>query len=474
MDILRYVEEYPQRVLAITDNGESIRYREINTAAEVFSKEAAHQLVFLLCSNSPGTLLGYLGCLKAGAVPLLLDAHIAPDLLQHLIQTYHPAFYYLPHDVPEETKQILPMNKTVTAIADSLLLRSDTKGQELFQDLALLLTTSGSTGSPKLVRLTYRNICENARSIAEYLHITDKERPITMLPMSYSYGMSIINSHALMGATIILSGHDILTAAFWERVKRENVSSLVGIPYTYQIFSRLRLTEMELPALKTLTQAGGKLPYELHKKFGEWSLNTGRRFFVMYGQTEAAPRMAYLPPDKTLEKCGSMGIAVPGGALKLIDETGTEITAPDTVGELVYHGSNVAMGYAECAEDLSKGDEWHGTLHTGDMAKQDSDGYFFIVGRKKRFIKVFGNRVNLDDTERLLSTAFPDAEFACIGRDDLLCVYTTRKTEEQHRAVSEYFAQTTRLPAKVFHIFFIDAIPKNTAGKKLYSQLEIR
>ena len=474
MDILRYAEEDPQRVLAITDNGETVHYSEIDTAAAVFSKEAAHQLVFLLCSNSRGTLLGYLGCLKAGAVPLLLDAHIAPDLLQHLIKTYRPAFYYIPHDVPEETKKILPMNKTVTAIADSLLLQSDTKGPELFQDLALLLTTSGSTGSPKLVRLTYRNICENARSIAEYLHITDKERPITMLPMSYSYGMSIINSHALMGATIILSGHDILTAAFWERVKRENVSSLVGIPYTYQIFSRLRLTEMELPALKTLTQAGGKLPYELHKKFGEWSLNTGRRFFVMYGQTEAAPRMADLPPDKTLEKCGSMGIAVPGGALKLIDETGTEITAPDTVGELVYHGSNVAMGYAECAEDLSKGDEWHGTLHTGDMAKQDSDGYFFIVGRKKRFIKVFGNRVNLDDTERLLSAAFPDAEFACIGQDDLLCIYTTLEAEERHRAVSEYLAQTTRLPAKVFHIFFIDAIPKNTAGKKLYSQLKIR
>ena len=474
MDILRYAEEDPQRVLAITDNGETVHYSEIDTAAAVFSKEAAHQLVFLLCSNSRGTLLGYLGCLKAGAVPLLLDAHIAPDLLQHLIRTYRPAFYYIPHDVPEETEKILPMNKTVTAIADSLLLQSDTKGPELFQDLALLLTTSGSTGSPKLVRLTYRNICENARSIAEYLHITDKERPITMLPMSYSYGMSIINSHALMGATIILSGHDILTAAFWERVKRENVSSLVGIPYTYQIFSRLRLTEMELPALKTLTQAGGKLPYELHKKFGEWSLNTGRRFFVMYGQTEAAPRMAYLPPDKTLEKCGSMGIAVPGGALKLIDETGTEITAPDTVGELVYHGSNVAMGYAECAEDLSKGDEWHGALHTGDMAKQDSDGYFFIVGRKKRFIKVFGNRVNLDDTERLLSAAFPDAEFACIGQDDLLCIYTTLEAEERHRAVSEYLAQTTRLPAKVFHIFFIDAIPKNTAGKKLYSQLKIR
>lgn len=474
MELLRYAEEDPQRVLAITDSGKTLHYSEINTAAAALPKEAAHQLVFLLCRNSPGTLLGYLGCLKAGVVPLLLDAHIAPDLLQHLIQTYMPAFYYIPQDLPEETKKILPMNKPVTTIADSILLRSDKKGPELFQDLALLLTTSGSTGSPKLVRLTYRNICENARSIAEYLHITDKERPVTMLPMSYSYGMSIINSHVLMGATVILTGHDILTAAFWERVKQENVSSLVGIPYTYQMFSRLRLTEMELPALKTLTQAGGKLPYELHQKFGEWSLNTGRRFFVMYGQTEAAPRMAYLPPDKTMEKCGSMGIAIPGGELKLIDEAGAEITASDTVGELVYHGQNVSMGYAECATDLAKGDEWQGTLHTGDMAKRDSDGYFFIVGRKKRFIKIFGNRVNLDDTERLLSAAFADAEFACIGQDDLLCVYTTLKTEEQHRAVSEYLAQTTRLPAKVFHVFFIEAIPKNPAGKTLYSQLEIR
>ena len=168
-----------------------------------------------------------------------------------------------------------------------------------------------------------------------------------------------------------------------------------------------------------------------------------------------------------------MGIAIPGGELKLIDEAGAEITAPDTVGELVYRGENVAMGYAECAADLAKGDEWQGMLHTGDMAKRDSEGYFFIAGRKKRFIKVFGNRVNLDDTERLLSAAFPDAEFACVGQDDILCVYTTLKTEEQHRAISEYLAQTTRLPAKVFHVFFIDAIPKNPAGKKLYSQLDI-
>ena len=178
MELLRYAEEEPQRVLAVTDSGQLLHYGEIKNAAAALPKEAAHRLVFLLCSNSPGTLFGDLGCLQTGAVPLLLDAHIAPELLLHLIQTYHPAFYYVPQDLPEETQNILPMNKPVTTIADSVLLRSDEKGTELFQDLALLLTTSGSTGSPKLVRLTYRNIYENARSIAEYLHIIDKERAV--------------------------------------------------------------------------------------------------------------------------------------------------------------------------------------------------------------------------------------------------------------------------------------------------------
>jgi len=474
MNLLRYAEEQPPRVLAITDTGEKLYYDEIGKTASVFSEAAAaHRLLFLLCRNTAGTLLGYLGCLKAGTVPLLLDAHIAPALLTHLIQTYHPSFFLVPQDIPEETKAVLPIKTEVASIWDSILLQSTEIGPTLFKDLAVLLTTSGSTGSPKLVRLSYRNIYENARSIAEYLHITAGERPVTMLPMSYSYGMSIVNSHVLMGAPIVLTQHDIMTTAFWERVKREGVTSLVGIPYTYQIFSRLRLTEMELPALKTLTQAGGKLPYELHKQFGEWSLRTGRRFFVMYGQTEAAPRMGYLPADKTMEKCGSMGIAIPGGSLSLIDDAGAEITAPYIAGELVYRGPNVALGYAECAGDLAKGDEWHGVLHTGDMAKRDADGYFSIVGRKKRFIKIFGNRVNLDDAERLLSAAFPDTGFACTGRDDLLCVYMTLKGAKEQRAAADYLMQSTRLPAKAFHMFFIEEIPKNTAGKTLYAQLSV-
>lgn len=183
--------------------------------------------------------------------------------------------------------------------------------------------------------------------------------------------------------------------------------------------------------------------------------------------------MGYLPPDKTLEKCGSLGIAVPGGILTLMDDAGRQITQHDVVGELVYFGANVSLGYAQEAGDLAKGDEFHGVLHTGDMARRDREGYFYIVGRKKRFIKVFGNRVNLDDAERMMSAAFPGANFACVGRDDELIAYTDAGSEAEWDEMRDYLQRATNLPRKALALRPINRIPINEAGKTLYSQLPI-
>lgn len=255
--------------------------------------------------------------------------------------------------------------------------------------------------------------------------------------------------------------------------KEEGATSLVGVPYTYKMYRRLGLFEMELPQLRYLTQAGGKLPVALHREFAQWAQRTGRRFYVMYGQTEASPRMGYLPAARALDKCGSMGIPVPGGRFWLEDGTGGEIRQPDEVGELVYEGSNVAMGYAQQPGDLAKGDEWGGVLHTGDMASRDAEGFYSIVGRKKRFLKLFGNRVNLDETERMLAARFPAAEFACTGRDDRMIVYLAPQGEAlpTDAQVKEYLAGEMRLAARAFEIRRLDAIPKSEAGKTLYSAL---
>ena len=474
MELFVHCGQNPERLLAVTEDRRYLTVGDLHAAADRLAKAiGGHRLVFLLCENTPGTLLGYLSCLKTGAVPLLLDAHIAPELLLQLINKYHPAFLYVTNSLQEESRAVLNDWRRVLELWDSTLLYDPAAGEpELHPDLALLLTTSGSTGSPKLVRLTGKNLDANAKSIAEYLRLNENEQPITNLPMNYSYGMSIVNSHLYTGAMLVLSRRSVLEREFWETVRRERVTSLAGVPYTYRMFQRAGLLEMDLPHLHTLTQAGGKLPEELHRIFAAWAEETGRRFYVMYGQTEAAPRMGYLPAERALEKCGSMGIPVPGGTFHLIREDGSFVEEPDTVGELVYCGDNVAMGYGQNAEDLSLGDEWHGELHTGDMAKCDPEGFYRIVGRKKRFVKLYGNRVGLDDVEHLLTARFPDVGFACVGEDDCLEIFHDSQAPFLNQAVVDYLSNRMQFPPHVFQVRYLESIPKNEAGKTLYAALK--
>ena len=474
MELFARCGREPERLLAITDSGERITLGELNAAADRLEKAVGgRRLVFLLCENTPGCLLGYLSCLKAGAVPLLLDAHITPDLLKRLIDVYRPGFFYVPGDLPAESRQAIGDAAPVLEVRDGVLLGTGTPGPDLHPDLALLLSTSGSTGSPKLVRLTGRNLDANAASIVEYLGITEEERPVTNLAMSYSYGMSILNTHLLAGAPIILTRRSVMEHPFWDLMARERVTSLAGVPYTYQMFRRVGLMDMDLPCLRTLTQAGGKLTEEAHRAFAQWAMDTGRRFFVMYGQTEAGPRMGYLPAEQALEKCGSMGVPIPGGEIRLLDAEGREVSRPDEPGEIVYKGENVAMGYAERAEDLALGDQWHGQLHTGDMARRDADGFYYIVGRKKRFVKLFGNRVNMDEAERLLMARLPDVDVACAGRDDCLTIFLDSPDPAVGRAAADCLSQSLRLPARAFSVRVVDIIPKTKSGKTQYSQLDI-
>lgn len=226
---------------------------------------------------------------------------------------------------------------------------------------------------------------------------------------------------------------------------------------------------MDLPYLKTFTQAGGKLSPELHKEFAEYALEKDKRFVVMYGQTEATARMAYLPYDMALKKYGSMGIAIPGGKFTLVDVDGNAITEPELVGELVYEGDNVTLGYAECGADLQKGDERGGRLETGDMAKQDADGYYYIVGRKKRFLKLFGNRVNLDEIDRMVKGAFEDVDCASTGTDELMKVYITNVAYVNQ--VENLIEERTHINNRAFEVQVIDKIPRNEAGKTLYKDL---
>ena len=453
------------KLAALEDNNRQITYGQLSDVAYDIEKSiGSRNLVFIMCHNSIASLAGYVGLLGSGNVPLLLSADLDSELLTYLLDTYKPNYIWCPVDYD----MFRSCEDTYTY--DNYVLYSYSDGKiDLYDELALLLTTSGSTGSPKLVRQSYTNITSNAKAIAEYLELDDTERPITMLPMNYTYGLSVIHSHLLIGATILMTDNSYAQKAFWDFFKDCEATSIVGVPFTYEILKKLRFFRMQLPSLRYMTQAGGKLLPELHKEFAEYALNNNIRFYVMYGQTEATARMSYLPYEKSLEKYGSMGIAISGGEFSLIDVNGEVIDTADTIGELVYKGPNVTLGYAESLIDLSKGDERNGVLFTGDMAKRDMDGYYYIVGRKKRFLKIYGNRVNLDECERLIQGGFEGIECACVGSDDNMIIYVTKS--DINIEVVDYISERTGLNRKAFEVRYIDTIPKNDSGKKLYTQL---
>lgn len=456
-----------KNVALLDEYGQSVSYKEMDEIGRIISKKIGKRcLVFMLCENRIGSVIGYSAFVQNGIVPVLLSAKIEKDFLCNMIETYCPSYLWMP---VEMTKNFSTY-EIVYETCDYALVKTNTITQyELFPELCLMLTTSGSTGSPKFVRQSYKNVESNAKSIVSYLGIGANERAITTLPMNYTYGLSIINSHFMVGATILVTEKGLMQKEFWRFFNEGAATSFGGVPYTYEMLDKLRFFRMNLPTLRYMTQAGGKITPELHAKFAQYAQENGKKFIVMYGQCEATARMGYLPAEKAVEKCGSMGIAIPGGRFRLIDSRGDEITEPYVTGELVYEGENVTLGYAECGEELKKGDERKGILHTGDMAQFDEDGYYYIVGRKKRFLKIYGNRVNLDEIDRLIKSQYEGIECASSGVDDHMYIFITDDVKAAE--IKSFVSQKTKLNPSAFCVLVLDEIPKNDAGKTLYKEL---
>lgn len=450
----------------VDEDGDSLTYEALDFEAQCLAdKIGGRSLVFSLCRNEMGSVLGYVSFVNNGIVPVMINSHLDNILLQELLAVYQPQYVWAPLDQAEQFHDMTVVYERFKYV----LLKTSYKLQyPLFDELGLLVTTSGSTGSPKLVRQSYLNLIDNATSIAKYLKLDDTERPITTLPMNYVYGLSIINSHLLVGATILLTDKGLMQKEFWNFFKEAEATSFGGVPYTYEMLDKLRFYRMQLPSLRTMTQAGGKITPELHEKFARYAMEQGKKFYVMYGAAEATSRMGYLPPEKAVEKKGSMGIPIPGGKYKLIGSDGCEICEPFVTGELVYEGKNVTLGYAECGEDLIKGDERHGILETGDMAQFDEEGYYYIVGRKKRFLKIYGNRVNLDEIDRMIKGEF-EIEVASAGIDDHMYIFVT--DEKYAEQVRDFVVLKTKLNQVAFKVIVIEEIPKNESGKTLYKEL---
>ncbi|RSN49337.1 AMP-dependent acyl-CoA synthetase [Amycolatopsis sp. WAC 04197] len=458
------------RLIDVT-SGRTLEGEELDT--EVTRVGAALSLLppgalFARMSVDLSSVLNYLGAFEAGRAIALIDPALDADVLAGLIERFRPAAVLSAPDAPAPEGY---------GVSDGHWVRESAEGVEPHPHLAVLLPTSGSTGNPKLVRLSRGAVYANADAIAEVLGIDRHEIAPTSLPLHYSYGLSVLNSHLVRGATVVIEPSGVLGRGFWDAVNEHKVTSLAGVPYHYEMLRRLKFDPAKYPTLRTLTQAGGKLRDDLVAQFNDKIRAVGGRMFVMYGQTEAAPRMTTVPAERLAEKLGSAGPALPGGSFAIRREDGSETTHPKIVGEVVYRGPNVMMGYAEDEAGLAAGDEYGGVLATGDLGYLDEDGFLYITGRLKRIGKVFGNRVSLDDLEHAVRSASVGIDVvAAVPAGDKVVLFAELPEGDGAKAIckdaAKALSERLHLHTSGFDVRPIDTVPLLASGKIDYRSLE--
>ncbi|MEQ1874553.1 MAG: AMP-binding protein [Ilumatobacteraceae bacterium] len=437
----RFARSQPTAV-ALVDGQRVVDYQELSALVKERAASwelAPRSLVVLGGTSSLGFVVAYLSLLEAGHVALL-----GGDRCAQLAGAWRPA---------------------AVAMADSEgtnVERFDAETHELHPDLALLLSTSGSTGSPKLVRLSYKNVASNAGAIAEYLSLTQGDRAITSLPLHYCYGLSVLHSHLVVGASVVLTNASVVDPCFRYSLEHFEVTNFAGVPHTFELLDRSRFDELTLPHLRLLTVAGGRLAPDRVQSWAHRLDQRGARLFVMYGQTEATARMAYLPPELAATCPSAIGVPVPGGAIELRPHPAV---ADCDVGEIVYTGPNVMMGYADQPSQLADGHTLT-ELRTGDLARLRPEGVYEIVGRAARFVKPFGLRIDLDHVERELirSGVASASEIAVVG-DDTRLVVATQAAAAGLGALRASIVELTNLPDRCVHVVHCDELPRTASGK---------
>ncbi len=398
--LFKNIEKFKKKVALVNLDGEKKTYQQIlDTHKRIHSKIGkSKSIILMICNNSIQSITGYISFVKNNHILILLDDNFSKFYVKKIINKYKPNYIFAPQAFFKKSqhKEILDLN-------GFLIAKTKFKKDEKINFLNnILLTTSGTTQNPKMVRLSGNNLYVNTKCIIDYLKIKSNHSTITTMPMAYSYGLSIINSHIHSGARIILSDKTLFDKIFWESIKKYKITSFGGVPSFYEILKRLKIENIKLNSLKYVTQAGGKLGENTIKYFSKIFKTKNIKFFIMYGQTEASPRMSFLNPSLIDQFPNSIGKPLKNSYFEIVDDKGKKIKKILKEGEIVFYGENVCLGYAESIKDLYKGDLNKQKLFTGDIGMYDKNGLYFITGRKNKFIKISGFRINIEDIERFL------------------------------------------------------------------------
>jgi acyl-coenzyme A synthetase/AMP-(fatty) acid ligase len=428
--------------------------------ADLVSQTAAQLLcgtpavAFLFAEPDIGTLICYLACRAVGHAVFILPMGLADPRAETLIRTYQPELLVFRTEVLGRDLPDARIFRTVSGYLCAQRTLGDYPPPH--PDLSVMLSTSSSTGSAKLVRVSTDALTVNTAQICEALLIGPNDRTFTHLPLAYIYGLSVINSHLSVGATVILSSHSPASEIFWSTVRNTNANCLVGVTQTYSYMRHIGVSSKDLPALRKITHSGDRMTRDNAVWLAENMAPRGVDTYLMYGQTEASGRISVLPPRFFLSHPTSVGLPVTKGSLYI---------GPDS--EIFYRGPNVMMGYAHSRGDLSLGDAQRGLLATGDQGHIDSAGFLFVSGRLHRCCKIFGVRVALDDIEDYFSSVCCTAAVEADGHIRLFFEGAPAPMKERLWRLSRSF----RLPPQAFILQPVKAIPRTSNGKIAYREL---
>ena len=448
---------------------EELRIASLDLAKAIASEHK--RLVFLLCGINSETIVGLLAAAAAGHATALIDPALSEHLMTGLIDSYQPDLILgargTIEKMPDIGKAAAGSSQSGAGAVEWIARDAGSSFPSIDPALQLLLSTSGTTGSQKYVRLSRDAVLANARQIALALAIDERSVGVAHLPLHYSYGLSVVTSHLTSGGRLCFINDSITSPSFWSKIGNVGGSHFPGVPFHYVALARLG-PGLVPDFVKTFTQAGGALDLRVQTKIREWATQRGGRFFVMYGQTEATPRMATLQHEDHTRKAGSVGVALAGGRFSIVDENGATLPA-EAVGTVVYEGPNVMLGYAMSRADLGNGDEMNGRLETGDLGRLDAEGFLYLTGRTKRFAKIAGYRLGLDEIEKELFAVCP---VACLDLGEKIAVAHEQESDTALKARVRELADTYKVPSSSFALRKIAQIPRAASGKIDYARLK--
>jgi len=469
----RIEQETPDNV-AVIHGAESITYNTLvnlirNTCKRLARSTQPGSRAVIAIENSIDYVVALYGCWSAGLIAVPIDANSRPQEIEQVVR----------HAVPTVIVS-LARRRNARVVADSLGIRffdiqtemdsapSQSRLDRLESEDALIIYTSGTSGNPKGVVLTHRNLVTNTESIIEYLRLTRDDSALVVLPFHYSYGNSILHTHLYVGGTLVIGSSMMYPQQVTNELREYDVTGFSGVPTTMSLLVSRTDLAADPPRLRYVTQAGGGMSKELTKQLRA-SLGNTTELFVMYGQTEATARLTWLPPHRLEEKLGSAGTSIPGVEIRIESESGV-IASAGEVGEIQARGGNIMSRYWQNPVATSEAivDGW---LHTGDLGFLDPDGFLYIQGRASEMIKTGAYRISPTEIEELISELEIVDEVAVCGvRDKLLgevvaAFLVGQKSAKNTKEVLSYCRKSLSLHKVPRHVHWIESLPKTASGK---------